>query len=107
MPPKQPKLLEIFRKGLSTLKIQVQERRQSLLKALVRREKISAADEEWLDGQGNTVDEEKLLDELEKSSNCKKAVEELGAREKGLLKTLQELAGSVIVPLPTNKRKHE
>ena len=57
--------LAILRKGLSTLKLNTKKRKDILIARLTNKEKISAADEHWLDNAGNEVDEQQILDELE------------------------------------------
>ncbi|KAG6839170.1 hypothetical protein C0991_011817, partial [Blastosporella zonata] len=56
------KALETLQKGLSSLKKQIKTRRDSLLKQLSEKQTISDADANWLDHEGNPVDEERVLE---------------------------------------------
>jgi len=51
------------------LKQEVQTRKVSLEAKLQWKEKLSGADEEWLDGEGNVVGEEHVINALETASN--------------------------------------
>ena len=52
-----PKPLDALKKGLAKFSKQIKDRKNELNAKLLRRETISAADEEWLDHEANTVDE--------------------------------------------------
>ncbi|KAG6838998.1 hypothetical protein C0991_006662, partial [Blastosporella zonata] len=64
--------------GLDHLKLQVKARRDEILNQIRNKEATSPADEEWLDNEGNLVDEERVIDLLDESldyeqgpENCK------------------------------------
>jgi hypothetical protein len=39
---------------------------------------LSESDEEWLDGEGNLIDEERVLELLENSSNYERGIQKIG-----------------------------
>ena len=53
--------ITILRKGLDTLKQQVQTHKASLEARLRKKETLSDADEQWLDNDVNVIDEQQLL----------------------------------------------
>jgi len=63
------KPLDVLKTGLYKLQGQIQERKDCLLACLSRKEKISLEDEEWLDHDANLVNEEALIDILDKASD--------------------------------------
>ncbi|KAJ6605570.1 hypothetical protein DFH09DRAFT_1067823 [Mycena vulgaris] len=93
MPPRPS--LEILRKGLSLLKESVETRKDGLMSRLRRKEKISASDEAWLDDAANHVDEDAVMDKLEKASDYERGFARLDAKELGLVEKLRQRAGDV------------
>jgi hypothetical protein len=59
-------------------------------------ESISEADEQWLDHEANTVDEERVLHDLETASNYKRGLERLDEDGKAIVKKLREWAGDIM-----------
>ena len=76
--------LAILKAGLAALKSKAEIRKNDLLNRLKAQEKISAADETWLDQEGNYVDEEALLNTLGAASNFEHALTLLNPGEKML-----------------------
>jgi len=62
------KPLDILRKGLDMLKWQVQACKANLEAKLQQKEKLTDADEHWLDNDGNVVDKQCVLEILEAAS---------------------------------------
>jgi ribosome assembly protein YihI (activator of Der GTPase) len=99
--------LEILRKGLNALKNQVKKRKDALLERLNKKEKISAADEEWLDQGANHIEEDQLLDKLETVSDYERGLARLDSKEKGMVEKLEALGrdSKGTAPAVSNKRK--
>ena len=83
--------LAILKAGLAALKSKAEIRKNDLLNRLKAQEKISAADEPWLDQEGNYVDEEALLNTLGAASNFEHALTLLNPEEKKVLDGLVEM----------------
>ena len=75
----------ILRKGLNTLKYRVQTCKIDLEAKLRPKEKSMDADEEWLDNDGNVIDEQHILETLETASNYERGVERLNNMGKGIV----------------------
>ena len=54
------KPLDILKKGLAKLKNSCKAKKEQLEAALSRKETISSSNEQWLDNEGNTIDEQRL-----------------------------------------------
>ncbi|KAH0835792.1 hypothetical protein J3R83DRAFT_9638 [Lanmaoa asiatica] len=92
-------IILLLKKGLKKLWDQTQDRKVALEAALKANQPISDADEEWLDyGAGNLVDEERLVDELEKASDYDNALKNLGQQDQAIVQKLTELAEGTIAP---------
>ena len=98
------KPLKILKKGFTQLSSKIKDRKDKLNEKLARKEAISSSDEEWLDNEGNTVDEQCILDILESASDFEKGVEQLDNKGKVIVQKLRELAGD-IAKVTGNKRK--
>ena len=61
--------LSVLRAGLAKLRELTNTRKNELLAQLQNQEKISSVDEEWLDNEGNLVDEEAVVSLLERRSH--------------------------------------
>ncbi|KAH7871086.1 uncharacterized protein C8R40DRAFT_1124129 [Lentinula edodes] len=60
--------LAALKEGLAKLRKQYEERHNILKSKLAKKEKISNEDEQWLDKEGNLVEEEQLINDLENAS---------------------------------------
>lgn len=96
-----PRPLERLKNGLLKLKKQVEEKRKALQAKLANREKISEADEGWLDNEANLLNEEQLVDELENASDYERGVGRLDDAKKALRHRL------IGTPVVSNKRKRK
>ncbi|KAG6874845.1 hypothetical protein C0992_006290 [Termitomyces sp. T32_za158] len=65
--PKDP--LRAIKAGISQLKAEIKPCKDDLLARLGRHEKISDADETWLDSKANLIDEEAVVELLEEASD--------------------------------------
>ena len=74
MGPSQ-KPLDILKNAHSKLKKSTQKHRKALLDLLSKKEKLSDADENWLDTDGNLVDEQRVIEELETASDFKQGAQ--------------------------------
>jgi hypothetical protein len=63
------KPLDSLKKGLAKFSKQIKDRKDGLNAKLLRRETISSDDKEWLNHEANTVNEQRILDELEAASD--------------------------------------
>ncbi|KAF9501872.1 hypothetical protein BDN71DRAFT_1438594 [Pleurotus eryngii] len=90
------KPLDILKEGLAKLKDRVKARKKNLLARLQKKEKISDADEQWLDHDANLVDEEAIIDALEKASDYERGLTRLTPHQKGLVQTLKDLGNGIL-----------
>jgi hypothetical protein len=95
MPLRPP--LEILKKALAALKDSVQKQKDGLVAHLNRKERISAADEAWLDNDDNYVEEDAMVSRLETASEYECEFAHLDATEMGLVEKLKKFAGEVKV----------
>ncbi|KAJ6450820.1 hypothetical protein C8R47DRAFT_1230103 [Mycena vitilis] len=108
MSPHPP--LEILKKGLAALKQSVKKRRDDLVARLKREEKVSPADEAWLDTAGNQADEDFIIRVLDDASDYDLAFTRLDADQIGLVEKLKALGkeeegGEGSTSAASNKRK--
>jgi ASC-1-like (ASCH) protein len=87
------KPLESLKKGLKKLKKQVECRVKDLQAQLKQGEKISEADENWLDNNGNLVDEERVVEALDQASDYERGLQRMDTKEKEMVEKLQALGG--------------
>ena len=90
-----PKPLDILKKGLLKISKQIKDCKDELNAKLFRWETISPVDEQWLDHKANTIDEQRVLDELEAASDYEQGLEWLGEDGKAIVKKLREWAGEL------------
>jgi hypothetical protein len=88
--------LEVLRKGLKTLHDQVKAKKEQLQAQLAEGKSIPLQDAEWLDGEANLVDEDRVLEALEKASNYEQGLEGLDEGQRGLVMKLQQAAGEIL-----------
>jgi hypothetical protein len=101
-----PKPLKIFRKGLNRFSKKIKARKDTLTLKLSHKESISSADERWLDHEANTVEEERVLQDLEQASDYERGLERLDEDGKVIVKQLKEWAGD-LMKVAGKKRKRE
>ena len=97
------KPLKILKKGLLKLKQTVKKKKDKLNAKLTQKEPISASDEEWLDNEGNLINQQCVLDNLEAASDYEWGLERLGEEEKKLVWDLIKLGDDL--PLNTGGNK--
>jgi hypothetical protein len=96
------KHIEILTKGLTKLRNQVQDRKTRLGGELRAGRPISDGDMEWLDNDGNLVDEERVIDALDHASDYEQGLKRLNSHDKSVVDRLKSLVGSCA---PSKKRK--
>jgi len=99
-----PKPLDILKNGLDKFSKKIKTRKEALTMKLSRRESISSADEKWLDHEANTIDEERVLHDLEAASDYERGLGRLDEGGKAIVKKLREWAGD-LMKVAGNKRK--
>ena len=67
--PSSASMIDVLKKGLKFLKKHVATRKEQLEADLKAGKLISAKDEEWLDGAGNLIDEEHVVEVLDNESS--------------------------------------
>ncbi|KAH9169660.1 hypothetical protein EDB89DRAFT_2196431 [Lactarius sanguifluus] len=88
-----PVPFEVLKKGLASLKRHIAAKKAHLTTRLKNKQPISEDDEAWLDkGAGNTVDEDRVLDLLEKASNYEQGLQLLSPEDRLVVENLQKLA---------------
>ena len=84
-----PKPLEILKKGLNNFSKKSQGPKRHLNTTLTlklsRKATISSADEQWLDHEANTVEEERILLDLEQASDYERGFERLNKDGKAIV----------------------
>ena len=73
-------MIDVLKKGLKTLKTHVASRKTQLKANLKAGNITSADDKEWLDGAGNLVDEEHVVELLDIEPDYERGLEKLDAR---------------------------
>ena len=85
------KPLESLRKGLQALQKQIQAWKSQIKGDLKAGKKIPAIDEEWIDGTGNLVDEECVVQNLETASDYERELQRMDTKNQGIVEKLQIL----------------
>ena len=88
-----PHPLETLKKGFSELFRNIKDRKGKLNVRLSQGEAISPSDKQWLDNEGNTIDDERILEALELAPDYNKAVAKLDSNEQEIMRKLREWAG--------------
>jgi hypothetical protein len=87
------KPIEVLKKGLAKLHNQIREQKARLDVELKASRPISEVDQDWLDGDGNLVDEEKVVEILDSASDYERGLDRLDSQAKPIVQKLQKLAG--------------
>ena len=82
------KALDILRKGLNTLGKQIKPRKERLLAVLAEKKRISSQDEKWLNDEANLVNEQRVIDALDRASDYERGFQRLDDAQKGLVRQL-------------------
>jgi len=96
--------IKILEKGLVKLRQQVHGRKAKLKAALKTGKPISDTDQEWLDGTGNLVDEERVFDILAHALNYEQMFAGLNPHDKAVAEKLAENS-ETSCRTPLNKHK--
>ena len=97
-------MIDILKKGLKTLQKRVASRKAQLEADLKAGNIISAEDEEWLDGAGNLINEERVVEVLDNESDYERGLEKLDMKDRGIVKEFISLGGGD-KEAPSKKRK--
>ena len=89
--PQNP--LNALKKAFSKLKKSFEKCRKDFLDRLAKNEQLSDDDENWLDNNGNLVNEQRVIDTLDTASDFKRGLERLSDEEKAALQRLRLAAG--------------
>ncbi|KAL4062797.1 hypothetical protein V8B97DRAFT_1877376 [Scleroderma yunnanense] len=83
--------LDTIKKGLNILREQIHEQKTRLKADLQAKKKLSEQDEQWLDGEGNLVDEEHIVDLLKRASDYERSLTQLNSNDNCVIQKLQDL----------------
>ena len=86
--------LDSLRQGLQGLRKQVEVRKSRIEVDLKAGKQVSESDEEWIDGAGNIVDEQRVVENLENASDYERGLERLNPKDRGIVERLQVLTRS-------------
>ena len=101
------KPIDMLKKGLKALRKQNEAQKSKIQADLDVQKSIMESDEEWLDGEGNLVDEELVIDLLEDASDYDEGFTGLCETDKNVVQRLKILAGAIqVAALLGKKRKH-
>jgi hypothetical protein len=89
------KLLKGLEKGLKLLKNRIKERKDVIIAKLNQKENVSSDEEVWLDNEGSTVDENRVVDVLKRAHTPERVLNEMDAADKEVVRKLQELGGDI------------
>ena len=82
--------LNVLKRGLASLKRRISAKKDHLTTCLKNKQPISEEDEAWLDtGARNTVDEDRVLDFLENTSDYEHGLQLLSSEDKLIIENLQ------------------
>jgi hypothetical protein len=99
------KPIDVLKKGLKALRKQNEARKSKIQADLDAQKSITESDEEWLDGEGNLVDEERVIDLLENASDYDEGFAGLCETDKNVVQRLKILAGAIQVAAPLGKKR--
>ena len=97
--------IDSLKKGLHTLRIQVQDRKSRIESDLKAGKAISEIDEEWLDGDGNLIGEEQVVRDLEEASDYERGLERLDVESQSIVQRLQVLGGGHRAPTGKKRKR--
>ena len=80
----------MLKKAFSRITQSFKVRNDELNAKLAQKETISSSDEHWLDHKGNTIDEERIIETLEATSDYERGVEALDEPGKAIVRKLRE-----------------
>ena len=89
------KLLVSLKKGLQALRNQIQSHQGKINAKWKAGQDLTESDEEWLDGGGNLVDEEHVVDILDKASDYERGLGQMNEKDKTVVWKLQILGGGI------------
>ncbi|KIK78413.1 hypothetical protein PAXRUDRAFT_164099 [Paxillus rubicundulus Ve08.2h10] len=99
------KCVDMLKEGLTKLHNQIRDHKTKLEIELKAGWLISEADQDWLDGDGNLVDDERVVEALDNASDYEQGLEGLSLQDKLIVEKLQKLAGKGRIP--SNKHNYK
>ena len=87
-----PNPLDILKKCFSKFFRNIKDRKDKLNASLSWGKAISPSDKQWLDNEGNTIDNERILEALEVAPDYNKAITELDRNGQEIVRKLREWA---------------
>lgn len=99
--------LVTIRNGLKKLEGQHRDKRERLLAQLKAKRAISEADQNWLDGAANLVDEVRVLEVLENAPDYETGLSKLIPRDRMVVDELKKLGDGGSSVQVGRKRKRE
>ena len=91
--------IDMLKKGLNALRKQIDVQKSKIQANLKAKKHITESNKAWLDGEGNPVDEEHVVDFLENVSDYDKGFSNLCKTDKNVVQRLKILAGAITVPV--------
>jgi predicted RNase H-like nuclease (RuvC/YqgF family) len=89
--------LEVLEKGLSALKDEINPRKEDILNRKRKQISVCSDDEQWLDGEANLIDEERVIERLQCALDYKKELKLLDNAGKMIVERLRSYAGDMVV----------
>ena len=89
---KQYKPISVFKNALLKLKKSFEKHRKHLLECLAQKEKLLETDVEWLNNEGNLINEEHVLETLDAASDFEQGVKQLSDDERAAFEQLKRVA---------------
>ena len=86
-------MIDVLKKGLKFLTKHVASRKTQLEANLKAGNIISADDKERLDGAGNLIDEERVVEPFDIEPDYERGLEKLDAKDRGIVQNLISLLG--------------
>lgn len=96
----------MLKAGLAILKSCDKSRQEEIIARRKRGEKISDADDEWLDYAGNHVEKDVLLNALGEASDYDHALIQLDADQRSMLEELEKLGREIQKATVPNNREN-
>ena len=100
-------MVDVHKKGLKFLKKRVASRKEQLEADLKAGKSISAEDEEWLDGAGNLIDEERVVEVLDNVSDYKDGLDSKVQRENAAANNISDNDVDDDAPIELPPSRHQ
>ena len=97
--------IDVLKDGLNALRKQIDARKSKIQADLEAKKSITESDKAWLDGEGNPVDEERVVNLLENVSDYDQGFSDLCEMDKNVVQRLETLAGAITSSVPKGKKR--